>query len=208
MTIAILGLPWLHLGPATDAVTFTLTALRAWSFLLFNMIICDLRDLAGDRACGVRSLPVALGEKSTRMLLLALLILIETFNIAASIQAPERHRREPCRCLERREWRERIARGDGQGHRALPTRREREQRPALFTHAPLDRVAPRITRQREQEHAREHQSRAPDQRAETRPEEEPCRDEDDLRGEPEKSPRRDDEHEEDRGQRPHAAGDR
>ncbi len=92
VTAAILGLPWLHLGPATDAVTFALTALRAWSFLLFNMILCDLRDLTGDRACGIRSLPVALGEKGTHWLLAALLVLIELLAICAAAHAPEPHR--------------------------------------------------------------------------------------------------------------------
>lgn len=91
VTAAILGLPWLHLGPATDAATFALTALRAWSFLLFNMVLCDLRDLAGDRACGIRSLPVVLGEKATRWLLAALLVLIEALALAAFLHAPAPH---------------------------------------------------------------------------------------------------------------------
>jgi 4-hydroxybenzoate polyprenyltransferase len=52
----------------------TLSA-AAWSgcLLLFNMTLCDLRDLAGDRALGTRSIPVLLGENGTRLLLLALL---------------------------------------------------------------------------------------------------------------------------------------
>jgi 4-hydroxybenzoate polyprenyltransferase len=91
VSAAVLGLPWLHLGVATDASTLALTALRAWSFLLFNMLLCDLRDLAGDRASGVRSLPVALGETRTRWLLVALLVLIEALALAAFTQAPERH---------------------------------------------------------------------------------------------------------------------
>jgi 4-hydroxybenzoate polyprenyltransferase len=91
VTAAILGLPWLHLGPAVAPLTFLLVALRAWSFLMFNMILCDLRDLAGDRACGIRSLPAALGEKGTRRLLVALLVLIEFLNIAALAGAPARH---------------------------------------------------------------------------------------------------------------------
>jgi 4-hydroxybenzoate polyprenyltransferase len=82
VTAAVLGLPWLHLSPVTDARTLFLTALRVWSFLLFNMILCDLRDLAGDRACDIRSLPVALGERRTRWLLLALLVLIEALALA------------------------------------------------------------------------------------------------------------------------------
>lgn len=41
----------------------------AWIFLLFNMTVCDLRDLPGDRASGTKSLPVLLGEKATRTML-------------------------------------------------------------------------------------------------------------------------------------------
>jgi 4-hydroxybenzoate polyprenyltransferase len=41
--------------------------------LLFNMVLCDERDVAGDRALGTRSLPVILGEKNTRRFLAALL---------------------------------------------------------------------------------------------------------------------------------------
>ncbi len=96
VTTAILGLPWLHLGPAADALTFALIAVRAWSFLLFNMILCDLRDLTGDRACGIRSLPVALGERGTRWLLIALLVLIESLTLTALFHAPERHQTSWC----------------------------------------------------------------------------------------------------------------
>jgi len=92
VTASILGLPWLHLGPAVDLGTLLIISLRSWTFLMFNMIICDLRDLEGDRASGIRSLPVALGEKGTRWLLLALLVAIEILSIAAFVSAPERHR--------------------------------------------------------------------------------------------------------------------
>jgi 4-hydroxybenzoate polyprenyltransferase len=46
-----------------------------WSecLLLFNMVMCDLRDLAGDRAHGTRSIPVLLGERKTQFFLLTLL---------------------------------------------------------------------------------------------------------------------------------------
>jgi 4-hydroxybenzoate polyprenyltransferase len=37
------------------------------------MVLCDERDVAGDRALGTRSLPVMLGEKNTRRFLVALL---------------------------------------------------------------------------------------------------------------------------------------
>ncbi len=63
---AIFGLPWLHEGPRPGAL---LAAFWAWSYLEFNMILCDLRDLEGDRRCGVASLPVRLGSKATHRLL-------------------------------------------------------------------------------------------------------------------------------------------
>ena len=92
VTAAILALPALHPGPAAGAGTLALTASSAWSFLLFNMILCDLRDVAGDRACGIHSLPVMLGEKGTRWLLAALLLLLEVLALVFAVHAPEQHR--------------------------------------------------------------------------------------------------------------------
>ncbi len=45
--------------------------LAPWAFiyLLFNMLLCDLRDRQGDAQCRIRSIPVVLGEKGTRGLL-------------------------------------------------------------------------------------------------------------------------------------------
>jgi len=55
---------------------FTVVPLVPWAFshLLFNMLLCDLRDLAGDRQCGVRSIPVLWGEKGARRLLWTLAV--------------------------------------------------------------------------------------------------------------------------------------
>jgi 4-hydroxybenzoate polyprenyltransferase len=84
VTTSVLGLPWLHsLGDGATHATLALGALRSWSFLMFNMIVCDLRDRVGDEACGIRSLPVALGEKGTRWLLAALLAGIEALAIVS-----------------------------------------------------------------------------------------------------------------------------
>jgi 4-hydroxybenzoate polyprenyltransferase len=84
---SILGLPWLHLGAAAGLTAVILTAFRTWTFLLFNMLLCDLRDLAGDRASGVRTLPVALGERRTHWLLIALLVIIEALALLMIAQA-------------------------------------------------------------------------------------------------------------------------
>lgn len=54
--------------------TRTLAA-AAWSgcLLLFNMVLCDERDLPGDLAHGTRSLPAILDQKNTRRFLAVLL---------------------------------------------------------------------------------------------------------------------------------------
>ena len=54
-----------------------LSFLAPWSFshLLFNMLLCDLRDRAGDTQCGIRSIPVVFGEKGARTLLWALAVI-------------------------------------------------------------------------------------------------------------------------------------
>jgi 4-hydroxybenzoate polyprenyltransferase len=84
VTASVLGLPFLHLDSGgTGLATLAVGSLRSWTFLMFNMIVCDLRDRAGDEACGIRSLPVVLGERGTRWLLVALLAGIEALAIGA-----------------------------------------------------------------------------------------------------------------------------
>ena len=91
VTAAIFGLPWLHLNPATGFGTLAYSALLAWTFLLFNMILCDLRDIDGDRTLGIRSLPVLLGKTRTRHLLVALLLIVEALILGALVQATAAH---------------------------------------------------------------------------------------------------------------------
>ena len=85
---ALIGLPWIHEGPPASGAAFGMIALRAWTLLLFNMTLCDLRDIAGDRRAGIVSLPVALGEKRTRALLWLLLGTIELLALATLWQSP------------------------------------------------------------------------------------------------------------------------
>ena len=61
---------------AAFALFGRLTILVPWalSYLLFNMLLCDLRDRAGDRVCHIRSIPVLWGEKGTRRLLWVLAV--------------------------------------------------------------------------------------------------------------------------------------
>ncbi|MEP6671563.1 MAG: UbiA family prenyltransferase [Chthoniobacter sp.] len=93
VTASVLGLPWLHLGSgSTDLATLAIGSLRSWAFLMFNMILCDLRDRGGDEACGIRSLPVVLGDKGTRWLLVALLACLEALALGALALASDAHR--------------------------------------------------------------------------------------------------------------------
>ncbi len=93
VTASVLGLPWLHLRAGSiDNAALALTALRSWSFLMFNMIICDLRDREGDEAWHIRSLPVVLGDRNTRRLLLALLVGIEALALSALALPSQSHR--------------------------------------------------------------------------------------------------------------------
>ncbi len=88
---AIFALPWLHEGAPANRMLFAITVLRAWGFLLFNMILCDLRDVAGDRITGTRSVPALLGPARSRWLLVALIVAIEGLTLAALTIAPAAH---------------------------------------------------------------------------------------------------------------------
>ncbi len=88
---ALIGLPWLHQGAPPSGAGFIVVLLRAWTLLLFNMILCDLRDVAGDRRTGIVTLPVALGERRTSLLLWLLLTAIEALALTALWQAPGGH---------------------------------------------------------------------------------------------------------------------
>ena len=85
---AIVGLPGLHEGMPARRALLALVALRAWGFLFFNMILCDLRDVEGDRHAGTLSLPAWLGLRRTRGLLVALILVIEGLTLAALAFAP------------------------------------------------------------------------------------------------------------------------
>ena len=69
---AVLAPPILFQGLALGTPLLLMTA-WSWALLLFNMVLCDLRDIEGDRAAGIKSLPVLLGEAGTQVLLWALI---------------------------------------------------------------------------------------------------------------------------------------
>jgi 4-hydroxybenzoate polyprenyltransferase len=88
VSVAVVGLPWFHEGAPPVGASFALTLFRSWCFLLFDMILCDVRDIEGDRRMGIRSLPVCLGEKRTRALLWAVLAVVEISSLTAAAHAP------------------------------------------------------------------------------------------------------------------------
>ncbi len=88
---AILVLPWIHEGAPADRALFAVAAVCAWGLLLFNMILCDLRDVEGDCRTGIISLPGALGAAGTRRLLAGLLLAIESLAFAIAARAPAPH---------------------------------------------------------------------------------------------------------------------
>jgi 4-hydroxybenzoate polyprenyltransferase len=65
---AVLAPPILFQGLAISPALI-MAAGWSWALLMFNMLLCDLRDIDGDRAAGTRSLPVLLGEHRTQALL-------------------------------------------------------------------------------------------------------------------------------------------
>ena len=79
---AFIVLPWFREGAPANIVSACIALAWAWGFLEFNMILCDLRDIDGDRRCGISSLPVLLGEKRTRQLLAALIFITTALALA------------------------------------------------------------------------------------------------------------------------------
>jgi hypothetical protein len=61
---ALIGLPLVHEGAPKHGGYFAMVTAHAWALLLFNMALCDLRDLIGDRRGGIVSLPLALGGEA------------------------------------------------------------------------------------------------------------------------------------------------
>ncbi len=78
----IFTLPWLAGARAAPAALLAAIG-WAWTYLLANMIFCDLRDLAGDRRMGVRSLPALLGERRSRGFVALLAVMNAGCGIAA-----------------------------------------------------------------------------------------------------------------------------
>jgi 4-hydroxybenzoate polyprenyltransferase len=70
--LAVFGLPLVHTPWAFPLLATPLVATWAWGLLVANMLLCDVRDIPGDRQTGVVSLPSEIGIERTRRLIWAL----------------------------------------------------------------------------------------------------------------------------------------
>lgn len=66
--VAVLGLPFIHAPWEFPLLTTPFVATWAWGLLVANMLLCDIRDIHGDRETGVVSLPSEIGLLRTRRL--------------------------------------------------------------------------------------------------------------------------------------------
>lgn len=80
--------PLLRHGLQVPWQLLLLAAFWAWTLLLFNMLLCDQRDLAGDAAAGTVSLPLFLGPNGTHRLLRGLLVSNALMGAALQSQGP------------------------------------------------------------------------------------------------------------------------
>jgi 4-hydroxybenzoate polyprenyltransferase len=80
-TIALILMKW-----TTDAGTLLTIFVFYLVKLLMNSAIFDLKDIKGDLAAGIQTLPVLLGEGRTRMLLLVLCLTLHLFMILSISQ--------------------------------------------------------------------------------------------------------------------------
>ena len=74
--------PWIREGAPAKIAPASIALAWAGCFLEFNMILCDLRDIDGDRRCDISSLPVLIGERRTRILLAALIFITTALALA------------------------------------------------------------------------------------------------------------------------------
>jgi 4-hydroxybenzoate polyprenyltransferase len=75
VTAAFIVPPLLQQPLGADHACYAIVTAWTWCVTLFNMLLCDLRDIEGDANTGVRSLPVAIGGRRTIFTLCTLLVL-------------------------------------------------------------------------------------------------------------------------------------
>jgi len=74
VTASLLIYPLFRESSSRNPAMIGLIGIWLFSLLLFNIVLCDRRDLVGDLACGVITLPAWLGEIVTKKLLTGLLL--------------------------------------------------------------------------------------------------------------------------------------
>jgi 4-hydroxybenzoate polyprenyltransferase len=79
-TIALITSHWCF-STATLAVIF----IFYFSKMFVNSVVFDFKDIRGDRAAGIRTLPVWIGETSTRAVLIVIILGLHIFMISALI---------------------------------------------------------------------------------------------------------------------------
>ncbi len=84
VTAAYFILPLPRQGLPPRLLYYLFAAGWTWVFLFFNMVLCDLRDMDGDRRMGTRSLPVIAGAASTLRLLGLLLAALAALTFFAA----------------------------------------------------------------------------------------------------------------------------
>lgn len=93
VTAAFLVPPFLEQDRATHIAMYALATVWTWCVLMFNMILCDLRDIQGDTQMGIKSLPVALGSRGTMFSLGILIMLVAFFSVLAARHLPSANAR-------------------------------------------------------------------------------------------------------------------
>jgi len=89
VTAAFLIPPLLQQSHGNHLAYYLTAAAWTWCVLMFNMLLCDLRDINGDTALGIKSVPAALGYRNTLFMLVAQLVLLAMLSaVKIQISAP------------------------------------------------------------------------------------------------------------------------
>lgn len=83
LAAAYLAPPLFQQGLSVGVAHYASVCAWTWCVLLFNMILCDLRDIDGDRQSGTLSIPAFLGPAATLRALVLLLAIIAGLSCAA-----------------------------------------------------------------------------------------------------------------------------
>jgi 4-hydroxybenzoate polyprenyltransferase len=77
-TIALITSHW-----CTSTATLAVIFIFYFSKMFVNSVVFDFKDIRGDRAAGIRTLPVWIGETSTRAVLIGIIVVLHVFMISA-----------------------------------------------------------------------------------------------------------------------------